>query len=45
MTELLNLPDLLLELVPVCLQQLDVVLTLLVLLEQGLILVPRLVQI
>ena len=45
MTELLNLPDLLLELVPVCLQQLDVVLTLLVLLEQGLVLVPRLAQI
>ena len=45
MTELLNLPDLLLELVPVCLQQLDVVLTLLVLLEQSLVLVPRLAQI
>ena len=45
MTELLNLPDLLLELVPVCLQQLDVVLTLLVLLEQSLVLVTRLAQI
>ena len=45
MTELLDLPDLLLELVPVCLQQLDVVLTLLVLLEQGLVLVTRLGQI
>ena len=45
MTELLDLPDLLLELVPVCLQQLDVVLTLLVLLEQGLVLVSRLGQI
>ena len=45
MTELLNLSDLLLELVPVSLQQLDVVLTLLVLLEQSLVLVPRLAQI
>ena len=45
MTQLLDLPDLLLEFVPVCLQQLYVVLTLLVLLEQGLILVPGLVQI
>ena len=45
MTQLLDLPDLLLELVPVCLQQLYVVLTLLVLLEKGLILVPGLVQI
>ena len=45
MTELLDFPDLLLELVPVCLQQLDVVLTLLVLLEQSLVLVPRLAQI
>lgn len=45
MTQLLNLPDLFLELVPVCLQQLYVVLTLLVLLEKGLVLVPGLVQI
>ena len=45
MTELLNFPDLLLELVPVCLQQLYVVLTLLVLLEKGLIMVSGLVQI
>ena len=45
MTQLLDLPNLFLEFVPVCLQQLYVVLTLLVLLEQGLVLVPGLVQI
>ena len=45
MTQLLDLPDLLLQLVPFCLQQLDVVLTLLVLLEEGLVLVRGLAQI
>ena len=45
MTKLLDLSNLILELVPVCLQQLDLVLTLLVLLEEGLVLVRGLAQI